>query len=329
MPDILPTELLRDFWSAAALVTDDSERSRIRKRIGQVKDAAAGWQTPGQCYFPTCRAKSIQNSHTVQRASLTQNLSKFVYTPVWTRGGFEVTLKSPTELSTFPGYCKPHEAAFKFERAGHFSGWRDDVLQIMRTTHRELWLTRKRIELLGKLQDLCGDVLPALPGAGSAGTSVTMRLQRMSEVIPEFTLRQREMLTRVRAMANVLESTVRRDARPTSDLVRAQDLAAVQPYAFHSAVTLSHPSAPLLAIALVFNGASSRLITAIEPSFENFHAPYWTQFLSSDAKAELTLLEWVEAGTLDWYASVDWWEAKTEAERGLLTEKLNALPFST
>lgn len=325
MPDLPPILLIRDLSRGVNNVDDDAARAQLRARVDGLKQVADGWQAAGDCYFPGCENRSIERSHTVQRASMTQNLSSKVYTPVWTGERFEVSLRSPKQLSTFPGYCELHEKSFKFESAGAFRDWRDDVLQMMRTMHRELWITNRRIELLEQMEHVGGDLLIALGQSQSPNPLIMRKVESLVEAIAPFLRTQEVLLNRIRFTTESLELAATRGSDTTSGRVRARDLEVTRPYAFHAAVMLARPYEPLLAIALVFNGRRSRLITVIEPDFESEHTKYWGDHLSSDAQTERTLTEWLKAGTLDWYASADWWDSLSDDDKDRITERVNVI----
>lgn len=306
MPDISPVLTLSALSEAVRLITDDARSAAQKAALDQLKTTVFGWRDGDACHFPGCTKDAIRASHTVQEASLRRHFGDMCVTPVWSRNEFAIRSRSLRSMSVFPGYCPEHEDKFTFENRGHFADARDDALQIMRAVHRERWLTLRKLEFVDQMRHSISDTTEALRLEGKVDSTEGRALVTQSARLADFHRSLMSMLVRLGPLAESLENIIVDEASARPAAVLARDVPA-QRFVFHSAVMLDDSSAALLAIALVYSGDKSRLITAIEPDFEAHNLSYWSQFLSTSEDVDRTLDAWLRSGTLDWYASPKWW----------------------
>ena len=130
------------------------------------------------------------------------------------------------------------------------------------------------------------------------------------------------MKIRIDALERVLSDSIANGTSIPQGLVIGADIDLL-PFSFHAAVELNETLRPLIAVSLVFAGGQSRVITAIEPDFEECNVAYWSQFLATDSKRLKTFDEWIKFGTFDWYASEQWWASKSKDEQSKLEGYVN------
>jgi hypothetical protein len=102
------------------------------------------WKTKHDCMFPGCLKKSIRQSHSIQKAVLSNFIAEndhvyhFACSDEPTNTKLEMKAVSINVASTFPGFCIKHESDFKFEKYRKIATEDDFVLQIFRTVCRDL-----------------------------------------------------------------------------------------------------------------------------------------------------------------------------------------------
>lgn len=322
MPDVSPALMLSTLSDAVRQISDDARSATLKASLKELKSTVFAWRGGESCHFPGCEEDAIKASHTVQAASLRRRFGDTCVTPVWEKSAFAIRSRSIGSMSVFPGYCSAHESGFAFETRGHFADAHDDALQIMRAVHRELWLTLRKLEFVDHMQAAIAGTTAALRLEEKANLGEALALEKQSDGLAEFQMRLKRMEVRLSPLATSLENIVAGETPAMPMAVIAQDVP-TQEFVFHSAVMLDDSSAALLAIALVYNGESSRLITAIEPDFEAHNLSYWYQFLSTGEDIDRTLDKWLRDGTLDWYANPAWWNGLSEHSRRELERAVN------
>lgn len=321
MSDVPVTVLLRALTEANKLISDTSLRGRSGSLLAGLKQDGLRGSGISRCNYPGCELDAIDKSHTVQRASMERAFGKDCVTPTWQHDHFALKESSIKSVSTFPGYCGAHEKIFKFEDRGCFLSENDDLLQMMRTVHRELWLTNRRIEFLNKIRFAIKVTGDALRVENKADCPETRNILLQSGQIEHFLMTQRSMQVRLKALSDELGNSASTATSVPPGRLRGSSIPPQQ-FAFHAAVMLDGEWNALLAICVVFSGSTSRLITAIEPDFEFLHEPYWNSHLSADTLND-TLTAWLRDGTLDWYASPEWWASLSSPTRLGIEQAVN------
>ncbi|NQT32038.1 MAG: hypothetical protein HQ594_00010 [Candidatus Omnitrophica bacterium] len=95
------------------------------------------------CIIPGCSLHSIKHSHTIQKSHSLKLIAEnnHVYTPLFSKitGVVEMQREGINQASTFPGFCRTHEALFHvFEKTKNLNSNEAMLLQIFRTIAREI-----------------------------------------------------------------------------------------------------------------------------------------------------------------------------------------------
>lgn len=138
-------EILSEYGKDHHIIFDnDSER---RKELYCFVNAKLqSWKKSKKCIYRNCTNKSIKHSHSIQRAGPLKEIAKDskVLTPKFNQetGMLELVEKGLSQASTFPGFCKKHEALFSlFENNTSITNDEAISLQIYRSICREVvWL---------------------------------------------------------------------------------------------------------------------------------------------------------------------------------------------
>lgn len=144
-------EVLRVYNSAVSDIERDhtvifpSDEERLRLFHAAQKRWAKAWSKQGPCVHPGCTSQSILRSHTIPMSASLRAIAEegHLVTPRFGRNGLSVARIGVKDASTFPGFCRLHEAQFaefesqkKMTTADHF------YLQAFRTICREIFAKR-------------------------------------------------------------------------------------------------------------------------------------------------------------------------------------------
>jgi len=115
----------------------------------------SAWKKGQKCIVQNCSNKSIERSHTIQKAASIKSVSEHghVYTPSFNMktGLAELSKEGINDASTFPGFCSQHERLFEeFETSKNLSDGKHALLQIYRTICREIVILKKITEEIQK-----------------------------------------------------------------------------------------------------------------------------------------------------------------------------------
>jgi hypothetical protein len=145
-----------------------SESERFGAFFSHQRARYKDWEKSAPCMYRGCTARSIEKSHSIQRAGPIAHLAEngHVLTPQFENGALRLKLVGASSASTFPGFCSTHEQIFRtFETTGVISNQADVNLQIFRTVCRELrrkrydadGLTRVVADIRGRLESKVKD----------------------------------------------------------------------------------------------------------------------------------------------------------------------------
>lgn len=116
------------------------------------------WKSIGSCHFPSCEEKSIPRSHSLSDSMMIDPISedRYVMGPIVNTfdGRYEVARVAVRNASVFPGFCKRHEDAFVFEKAGQISSGTELQMQLFRAISRQVFFLRHERDSLTRYRDL-------------------------------------------------------------------------------------------------------------------------------------------------------------------------------
>jgi hypothetical protein len=127
------------------------------ERLGLIHAAWQGvgkeMRRPRTCVFPGCIELSVPASHTLQKGGPLRFIAEdsHVCTPAFAHDttGYLMAQVGIRTASTFPGFCRQHEALFHdFETSGLVETDRDVRLQVFRTICREVAVKRIHVKHL-------------------------------------------------------------------------------------------------------------------------------------------------------------------------------------
>ncbi|MCS5496556.1 hypothetical protein NY547_04795 [Cnuibacter physcomitrellae] len=213
-----------------------------------------------------------------------------------------------------------HEDAFEFEKAVRLSTPRDNALQVMRVLHREAWLVESRREFTDLVCALIRNILSLSADLDFLSPERGVELKSVLDKCEDYVRLQERMRIRLRPTLQRVEAFVLSRSEVSPDWLFVKDLDD-QGFSFISTITLEANFAPLMSITLLPNGGSSRVIATVEADFDSVLPSYVSQHLSSETIAS-TLREFIEDGTLDWYASECWWNSLAPDERKRIESSL-------
>jgi len=110
------------------------------------------------CMYPDCTEQGIPRSHTIQKAGPLRFIAEdsHVVTPDFASSteGYSMTRVGINDASTFPGFCKKHEAIFsEFESKGKIESERSIALQVFRTICREIAVKQIQSDQIRKVRE--------------------------------------------------------------------------------------------------------------------------------------------------------------------------------
>ncbi len=135
-----------------------SEGQRKGLFHGSWHDLGKAMRRPRTCMYPGCADQSIPRSHTIQRAGPLSFIAEdsHVVAPAFAPNseGYSIVRVGLNDASTFPGFCREHEALFhEFETTGEIKTERDIVLQVFRTICREIAVKQIQKDQICKLRE--------------------------------------------------------------------------------------------------------------------------------------------------------------------------------
>jgi hypothetical protein len=134
------------------------EKTRTILKYKNAKAILTAWDKSQNCIYKGCKEKSIPRSHSIQKASSLKLISEdnhVLAVEFDIHSGKLKTQKVGINMaSTFPGFCKQHEALFSdFEADKEIVNSEDFTLQIYRSVCREIVKKNYHIGVLEKRKD--------------------------------------------------------------------------------------------------------------------------------------------------------------------------------
>lgn len=134
------------------------EKTRTILKYENAKAILAAWDKSNICIYKGCKEKSIPRSHSIQKASSLKLISEnnhVLAIEIDIHSGKLTTQKVGINIaSTFPGFCKQHEALFSnFEADKELVSSEDFTLQLYRTVCREIVNKNYHIGVLEKRKE--------------------------------------------------------------------------------------------------------------------------------------------------------------------------------
>lgn len=141
-------DAVADEYLANHQVVFRSESERKRAHFSHWKARRDDWERSRVCRYAGCKSPSIKRSHTIPRGALSLIAEDgHVVHPEFDMVACELSMLRVglKEASTFPGFCKLHEAEFQgFEADIRISSSSDVALQAYRTVCREIAILENR-----------------------------------------------------------------------------------------------------------------------------------------------------------------------------------------
>lgn len=323
IPSVHLFNLVRLHALSAINRASNRDKTELQKLFDLADSIAKSWFNPTKCSYPACDEQSIKNSHTIQAAALKQAFGQDLFSPTWDNKTASLTVKktSAAKSSIFPGYCTQHENMFEFERSIQLENNRDNALQAMRTLHREAWLVESRISFSDAIEGLAKKILAVDKNSRYLADANRRKLESVQKACFDFKLLQHTMAARVTPTLTRLENFVKESSPANPPWLFVTDIPR-QGFAFLATVKLGNQLGTLISMTMLPNSGKSRVIATVEVDFDDL-LPEYTRAYLSDKTIINTMREFIEKGTLDWYAGSSWWESLPESDRQSIESSLS------
>ena len=236
---------------------------------------------------------------------------------------------SPTEASTFIGYCRTHEDFYQvFEKQKKLTKAEHYMLQLTRSAAREVWKKEVFQESLDRIRETYKEAVDLLHISQQDKDDWNRKIQDPLDALWFHAQGQKIRLHQIH-----LDLTASIKAPELPEWVSQIEYDSTLKVALSGSTFLDHlpsigpgaPSAPMLVITLVPNGDKTLLLMASSKDDARWVKLYEAQFLQTPARRDCTILAWMTA-TDHWFANPEWWNHElSEQSRKDILKRLSTV----